>query len=998
MRGLVRKLWIALFCVVVLPATAFAQASISGVVKDTSGAVLPGVTVEAASPVLIEKTRTVVTDGSGQYKIVDLRPGSYAVSFTLTGFSTVKREGLALTGSFNATVNAEMRLGALEETVTVTGESPVVDIQNTTQQRVLDKDVIDAIPSSRTHFSVGALVPSVQSNNAADVGGSNAIAHVFLTAHGGRTTDQRITLDGLSTNNAEGASQYSGYLINMGSTQELTVDFAAGAAEQATGGVRLNVIPREGGNAFKGTFFATGMGGNSLQSSNFTEDLRKAGLQAPQAIKKIWDVNPSFGGPVMRDKLWFFASGRTNGEDIYGGGFANVNAGKADAWTYVADTSKPTFNHAVQKSLNVRFTWQATEKNKFNFFVDNQTRCWCPRNLSPLQSPEAVQNNQYPYARLFSGTWSSPRTSRVLLEAGLQYHPERWGYPRHDEYGTLIGVVEQSTGRQYRGQTSTNSNGLFPQAYNGVVNGRMTMSYVTGSHAFKVGVTDQHATRELDVQDNNWNLSYRFNNGIPNQLTQRSTPFTIAETIKADIGIFAQDKWTFGKATANLGVRFDYFNDYFPEQHLGPSQYTPTRDIRFPETPWVHWKDITPRMGLVYDLFGNGKTAAKITLNKYMNAYGLQGTFGDGSNPINLSSNTVTRGWNDINGNFTPDCDLVNPLANGECGVISNLNFGQQLPSATVDPKLLNGWGVRGYNWEFSTGVQHELLPRVSVDVGYFRRWYGNFVVVDNLATTAADYTPFSIVAPKDSRLPGGGGNTISGLYDLNPSKVGQVSNYFTSAETYGKQTERWNGVDLAVNTRLQSGVMLQAGVSTGRTVTDVCDVLATAPEAITGLPAQTATAQIAVASTPVSGPYCHQNSGFTTQFKGFGSYTVPKIDVQASATFQSLPGPMLAANYVASNAVVAPSLGRPLSGGAANATINLVAPGDLYGDRVNQLDLRLAKILAYGRTRTSVSVDVYNLTNANPITNYNQSFASWLRPIGILQSRFAKFSVQLDF
>ena len=241
-----------------VPAVASAQASIAGLVRDASGAVLPGVTVEASSPALIEKTRSVVTDGSGQYKVVDLRPGAYEVIFTLPGFSTVRRSGLELTGSFTATVNVELRVGAVEETITVTGAAPVVDVQSASQQRVLGKDIVDVIPSGRTHFEVATLIPGVQTSNTTDVGGTNAIALVNLTSHGGRTGDSRVTINGLSTQNAETSGNSSGVLPNISGTQEITVDFAAGSAEMPNGGVRINVIPRDGGNTFKATFFANG--------------------------------------------------------------------------------------------------------------------------------------------------------------------------------------------------------------------------------------------------------------------------------------------------------------------------------------------------------------------------------------------------------------------------------------------------------------------------------------------------------------------------------------------------------------------------------------------------------------------------------------------------------------------------------------------------------------------------------------------------------------------
>jgi hypothetical protein len=179
---------------VLVPAAARAQGSIAGVVKDASGAVLPGVTVEAASPALIEKTRSVVTDGTGQYKIVDLRPGPYTVTFTLSGFSTFKRDGIELTGSFTATVNADLRVGQLAETITVTGESPIVDVQNATQQRVLTKDVLDTIPSGRSPTSFAILVPGMTGTN--DIGGSNNLNLTSLSVHGGRNISQRVMIDG----------------------------------------------------------------------------------------------------------------------------------------------------------------------------------------------------------------------------------------------------------------------------------------------------------------------------------------------------------------------------------------------------------------------------------------------------------------------------------------------------------------------------------------------------------------------------------------------------------------------------------------------------------------------------------------------------------------------------------------------------------------------------------------------------------------------------------
>jgi hypothetical protein len=325
-----------------------------------------------------------------------------------------------------------------------------------------------------------------------------------------------------------------------------------------------------------------------------------------------------------------------------------------------------------------------------------------------------------------------------------------------------------------------------------------------------------------------------------------------------------------------------------------------------------------------------------------------------------------------------PDCDLLSTAANDECGPMSNANFGNATPSTTLDPAIFNGWGSRGYNWEFSASVQHEVIPRVSAEVGFFSRSFGNLTLTDNRFVAPSDYSPYSVTAPGDPRLPDGGGYVLSGLYDLNPNKVGQVDNYTTFAKNYGEQTDRWSGWDFTMNARPAAGVLLQGGASTGRAITDNCNVV-----------------------TAVDNPsqlYCRVEGAFLTQLKLLGTYTVPRVDVLVSATVQSIPGLALAANYVVPNAVVAPSLGRNLSGGAANVTVNLIAPQSMYGDRVNQLDLRIGKLLRLGRARTVASVDVFNVLNANPVLAENFAYTSWRSPQSILNPRFARISVQFDW
>jgi hypothetical protein len=972
------------FVLAAMPAAAFAQAqaSITGVIRDSSGGVLPGVTVEATSPALIEKVRTVVSDDTGQYRIVDLRPGSYVVTFMLPGFNTVKREGVELSGTFTATVNVEMRVGALEETITVTGESPIVDVQQARQQRVIDADVISAIPSARTHIAMAVLIPGVGMASGTgganqDVGGSRGDAMTALVAHGSRSSDQRVLLDGLSTNNDSASGSRSGYQPNMSSTQEIVVDVAAGGAENATGGVRMNIIPKEGGNTFTATTFFTAAN-SSFASNNYSQDLKDRGLQTPSSLKHLYDFNPGAGGPILRDRLWYYFAGRKNAYHNYVGSiFEYRHAGDPTRWTYEPDLSRPVIYPQEFHNLNGRLTWQANQNNKFAAFYQYDYRCQCPR-ATGTSTTEATIFFRLPLQRVAQATWSSPLTSRVLLEAAVGNRGERWMHA-DGPFKDQIGVTEQSTGIQYRGRTSDQA---YASSLNTTTNVRASFSYVTGAHAFKVGIDHRTAWREHSTQlTNPQAVNYRFNNGVPNQITLYAQPF-VAKTLNPwDTGIYAQDRWTIDKLTVNMGVRFEHFTTGFPEQRVGPGPLVPTRNLSFPADDFVSWQDLVPRLGVAYDVFGNGRTAVKAALNKYMVATGIGtgSTFGNNGNPIVKLANVTTRAWTDANRNYVPECDLVNPDANGECGAMANRNFGNPISGTVYDADTLTGWGKRPFNWEFSAGVQHLLLQRVSLNVGYFDRWYGNQVVTDNRAVTAADFTSFSITAPSDRRLPDGGGYTIGGLYNLNPNRVGQVDNYLTFSKNYGRDTERWRGADVSVDTRFRS-VLLQGGFSSGRTMTDNCDVRAVLPEI-----------------APVN-PYCDVAERFQTQVKFIGSYTIPRVGVQTSAAFQSFPGPPVVADFVATNAVVQPSLGRPLSGGAANVPVNLIETGSMFGERTNQLDLRFAKIVRLGRSRSTVALDLYNALNSNAVLSEAAAYGRFREPVQILQARFARLSLQFDF
>ena len=1010
----------ALFLMLLLPATASGQAAITGVVRDASGAVLPGVNVEAASPVLIEKVRSVVTDATGQYRVVDLRPGVYSVSFTLPGFSVVKRDGISLSGDFVATVNAELRIGNLEETITVTGESPIVDVQSTRVQTIIDRDVLTSIPSSRNANGIQAIIPGMSSggDSGGITGGGGGMAG---NIHGARASDSRTLHDGINTGWAGANSNAA--ISNVAGAQEVALTTSGGLGEAETGGVILNVIPRDGGNTFSGTLFLSGSNG-SLQGSNYTQALRDAGLRSPQELRKVYDFNPMGGGRIIRDRLWFYLTYReVYAENTIPGMFFNRNAGDPTKWLVDLDTSRPAFNDNNDRNAVARITWQVSPRNKVSLSHSEQ---YSRRNArgggNATRTPEAQGMTLYTPGHIQTATWSSPFTNRLLFEAGWGNYLARYANtaPRIDgsHNDALISILEQCSGGcpnnggvpnlVYRFNVPLQQ-GFERHQIGTVAQMRASISYIPGSHNMKFGYQGNVSHPSQSYFNFTPFIRYRFNNGIPNQLTQTAI---YPGTVKYQRNIlmtsfYAQDTYTRGRLTLQGGVRYDGIGTSYPDSGVGGPDYLlmPTRIFyEAGSTDGIAWKDITPRMGAAYDLFGNGKTAIKVNIGKYLTALTASNSDLD-LNPLIRTTPSTTRTWNDANGNFVPDCDLRAPGANGECGRMDNQNFGKEVFTKSFDPELIHGWGKRTYNWEMGVSIQQEVLPRVGLTVGYFRRWFGNFYTADNRFTSAADYTPFSIPIPVDPRLPGGGGGTVTGLYNLVPARVGQEDLYSQLASNFGEMRENWHGIDLSVNARLQNGLAVQGGTSSGRRLQDNCAVRSVLPETYSwASTAAVQTTRVTTSTGALANPYCRVVEPFQTSFRGLATYVIPTIDVNVSVTWRSDPGDDLAANYVVSNAVAAPSLGRNLSSG--NVTVNLIPPATVFGARRNNLDMRFAKILRFGRTRAQFGVDVYNLTNTDVVTGYNQGYVAptatrgsiWLTPTSIQPARYARLNMQIDF
>jgi hypothetical protein len=988
----------------VLIASGFASAqgtsAIAGVVRDTSGAVLPGVTVEAASPALIEKTRSVVTDSEGQYKILDLPGGTYSVTFSLTGFSIVKRDGLVLTANFTANVTAEMKVGALEETITVSGQAPVVDVQTTAQHKVVSADTLYSLPLTKemggfAKVTVGARI----SPTAQDVGGNIDPMNGYTVIHGGHFGDNRALLDGMQFN---GEGQGRGFYFNPAAASEVSVQLGGQTAEFENGGMQANLVPKDGGNIFSG-MASFNYAGKGLVSDNLTDDLQARGLHQVNTTNRTYDGNFAMGGPIMKDKLWFFGSFR---------GFGYQNTLAADYWNltqntpfYTPDTSRPALQQQDNRSGGVRFTWQMASKDKLNASYDIQHTNLC-LYCSALRAPEATPLTSYANPNyLLQGKWTHLQNSKMIWEVANSTLIFNWPNIRQTDAAQSISILNANTGFLYNAPRASE----LGQRVASESNQRGSVSYITGSHAFKFGFTTQEAWH-FGAYDQNGPgeglgagvNQYTFFNGRPLSLTQYAEPITFRERLKVNLGLYGQDQWTIKRLTLNVGLRYDYFNAFVPAQDLSAGPYVGAR--HYDQVNCVPcWKDINPRLAGSYDLFGNGKTAIKANIGRFVAADIY--TMARANNPVVRAILTTTRPWTDSNGNFAPDCNLTNFAAQDNtvtggdvCGAIDNRNFGLNNPNATTyDPNVLTGFGARSYNWQKSVQVQHQLRSNVALNVGYFRTTWGAIQKTVNTALSPSDFNSYCVTAPLDSRLPGGGGYPVCGLYDVVPSKFGQSALHVTRDDDLH---ETYNGFDFAVDVRLPHSLNINGGVNTGRTEYNVCSAVIGHPE-VTFLNTVTTNAGSSTATAPRSDAYCDivPPWGADTQFKLSGTIPLP-YQFQTALTYQNLPGIPYYGAVVYNNAAIAPSLGRNLAAGtAATVTIDVMPPQTAFEDRIQQLDFRFSRNFSIGNKRIEPEFDIYNALNESPLLSVNNSYGSaWRTPTQILAGRLLKFGAKVSW
>jgi hypothetical protein len=1041
--------------IVLLPVVASAQTSaVAGTVKDTSGAVLPGVTVEASSPVLIERVRSAVSDGNGQYKIEALRPGTYTVTFTLPGFSVVKRENVELTSDFTATINADLKVGAIEETITVSAESPVVDVQNITTRTVMTRDVLDSIPTGRNIQAVGIMIPGTSISQGGggalsrDVGGSGNLQQSPLQYRGSPDTVQ--TIEGLRLNNLCANGAYSGVYWNDGSFQELSYVTGADSAEMGQGGMRVNMVPKDGGNTFHGVVF-----GNYAPKTWASDNCNSPGIAQPctrselggdltynpnnklttvSVLDKIWDFNPGVGGPIAKDKAWFYATYRYWGVNkTTAGSFFDADP---SPYRYVPDLTRPGVDDGHIRSIAGRVSLQITGKDKVSYYHDEQNKVRGHWGIAANIPPDASAIQATPTSFVSVSKWTRTHTNKLLFDAGLGVYDQEYQENYQPEVlaanPPLVTLLDQST--NVNAAAWNNPADHFSKLFTE----QLAATYVTGSHSLRMGAVISQAKWRLTQQYTRDLQPVTYNGLLPNgnlnpvSVTLR-IPTDRRNSIKNDSGVFVQDKWTISRATINAGVRWDWFISAADPETLPAS--TLNQAVTYNACPdgknnlnancvgrVANWKDLNPRFGISYDVFGNGKTAIKGSIARYVNGVGLAaGSITDNNNPETTVGLTDTRPWRDLDGNGLPFDAAGNLQLNELSPSASTPNFGRNVATTTTtDPAVLEGWFSRAYNLEYTVSAQHEIAPRVSVSGGWYRRKFGNqTVTVDQRYDRSSYDGPFCLTAPSDASLPGGGGYQVCGLYDLKPALLSlPPSSLLTFSSNYGGETNVYQGYDVSLIARFRQGAFIQAGLSATRRVFDECNLVDAGIKSVvldgTAAAIGLGTANAASELTeifPDGTRACHQEYPYRPDAKILASYTLP-FDIQFSGTYQFTrgvqtggAGPAILATWTAPAASVTQALGRPLSAGRPSGEIiSLIQPGTVYGtNNLNQIDLRASKRFRFQQYRFRLDFDAYNVLNSNwpfTVTNTFSTLASsqYLRPTNVLQARFFKIGAQFDF
>ncbi len=1013
---------LALAMLFMVPAVSSAQSAIVGLLTDDSGGVLPGVSIEVSSPAMIEGSKTTVSDSQGRYRFEAMRPGVYKLAFSLTGFGTVVREGVNLPSNFTATINAEMKVGSLEETINVSGTAPQVDVQQATRTTVIARDVIDSLPISRNVMGLAVIVPGVRPGTP-DMGGVQTTEQVGLRARGLGGLDGDQLVEGMSIQSYEGTSLS---FLDDTLQAEMTVSTAAIPADTGGGGIRLNSILKDGGNQFSGSAFMGGTKGTWV-ANNIDDRLRQRGLTAANGIDHLESFTGSLGGPILRDRLWWIFSARHQSTETT---VANV-----PKYVTAADgTQYKATNDLYVRSLSTRLTWQAAEKVKVAGFLE---RWWHKKghSIGAGTDPRAGEQRDPRNAHHAIGNvkLTAPVTSKWLIEAGWSFAEFYWkgGSPS----GTLAGIAHDFpfTPEWYATAPTTDSafNRNFPDkciyallpAPNGCTawnatreqrqesvhnEAKFMASYVTGSHNIKFGIENDWGPGRQRKNTRNGHLVQLYNANQPSQVEVYNNPIIQPAYVAYDVGLFLQDSWTIKRLTINPGLRVQWVETGMYESSMPAGRFAPARFIEEEKGLIDFGPDYSPRFSAVYDLFGDGRTALKGSWSKYYRNYdgdiaaNAYGRAGERSERRTWLDRNLVSGTNTPTGSpATVLCPGVRVLPTDCDGVAQDNEIGTS-PSGGAfanpdrpDRRPLNL--ERQYNDEFTAGVQHQLLPRVAVGAMLYKRKIADLAFQDRTNITVSDYTRFETPMPDVSRDPDVAAVLKAGemvpVYNLKPEKfsvfnVGVVDRSDTSNET------RYSGFEVSFNARLVGGAMLFGSWTAEHTLQRWCDN-DDDPNGPTTTGQFNPTAATTGVDAPLGGRYCDQTQfpfPFLHEFKLAGNYTLP-FGIDTGLVMQSYGGQERIITWQ-------PAANLFPNGQRTQAqTFILNPPGSIFYDRWNQVDINVKKNFRHNSKVLTFQIDIFNLLNANPIRGANNSVGPSLGlPNNVMLGRFPRLAMNYKF